>query len=175
MLANSANVIMVAEHAAEMSEKHVLVVPSASQQAGLAIAVALDPDRGAQENASALRGRSRGCAPGRWPRPPATTARGASGAGEAVGFVGEQIICLGRSRRRPCGRCWRSSSTGAELISVLEGARAPLDRADGHRARRTATGASSSSAPRRPTRLLVAAERPSSAGGSDRRRHAVEE
>ena len=38
VLPNSANVIMAAERAAELSEKQVLVVPHASQQAGLAAA-----------------------------------------------------------------------------------------------------------------------------------------
>ena len=45
VLPNSPNVIMAAERAAELSEKTVVVVPTRSPQAGLAVAVALDPDR----------------------------------------------------------------------------------------------------------------------------------
>ena len=44
VLPNSPNVLMAAERAAELSEKKVFVVPTRSQQAGLAAAVALDPD-----------------------------------------------------------------------------------------------------------------------------------
>ncbi|MBI5105642.1 MAG: DAK2 domain-containing protein [Solirubrobacterales bacterium] len=64
VLPNSANVRMAAERAAELSEKEVRVVPSRSQQAGLAAAVALNVDRSAEENAAlmgdALSGASRG-------------------------------------------------------------------------------------------------------------------
>ena len=49
MLPNSANVMMAAERAAELSDKTVSVVPSRSQQAGLAAAVSLDPIRPAAE------------------------------------------------------------------------------------------------------------------------------
>jgi len=45
LLTNSANVIMSAEHAARLSDKQVLVVATASQQAGLAAAVALMRER----------------------------------------------------------------------------------------------------------------------------------
>ena len=54
VLPNSANVIMAAERAAELSDKQVLVAPTTSQQAGLAAAVALAPDRTVEENARAL-------------------------------------------------------------------------------------------------------------------------
>ena len=54
VLTNSANVIMAAERAAELSDKQVLVAPTTSQQAGLAAAVALAPDRTVEQNAQAL-------------------------------------------------------------------------------------------------------------------------
>ena len=54
VLPNSANVILAAEHAARLSEKQVLVAPTTDQQAGLAAAVALAPDRSVEENAQAL-------------------------------------------------------------------------------------------------------------------------
>ncbi|MDE3132119.1 MAG: DAK2 domain-containing protein, partial [Acidobacteriota bacterium] len=52
---NSSNVFMAAERAAELSDKNVVVVPSRSLQAGLAAAVALDPQRSARENAAAMK------------------------------------------------------------------------------------------------------------------------
>ncbi|MGB2711153.1 MAG: DAK2 domain-containing protein, partial [Conexibacter sp.] len=51
VLPNSPNVFMAAERAAELSEKRVRVVPSRSQQAGLAAAVAFDPARDGAANA----------------------------------------------------------------------------------------------------------------------------
>ena len=54
VLPNSPNVLMAAERAAELSEKKVFVVPTRSQQAGLAAAVALDPARSAAENGAAM-------------------------------------------------------------------------------------------------------------------------
>ncbi|HZE04939.1 MAG TPA: DAK2 domain-containing protein, partial [Solirubrobacteraceae bacterium] len=54
VLPNSANVVMAAERAAELSEKTVVVVPTRSPQAGLAAAVGLDHARRAEENAGAM-------------------------------------------------------------------------------------------------------------------------
>ena len=54
LLPNSSNVFMAAERAAELSDKNVVVVPSRSLQAGLAAAVALDPQRDARQNATAM-------------------------------------------------------------------------------------------------------------------------
>src|SRR5579859_2394421 len=54
VLANSPNVVMAAERAAELSDKQVSVVPSRSMQAGLAAAVSLDPSLTAAANATAM-------------------------------------------------------------------------------------------------------------------------
>ena len=108
VLANSANVIMAAERAAELSDKQVLVVHTTSQQAGLAAAVALAPERAVEENAQALRARSRGCARARSRPLPATIRRGASRAerrsGSSMSRCGP-----GASRVRRCATCWRRS------------------------------------------------------------------
>ena len=54
VLPNNANVIMSAEQAAAHSAKRVLVLPTASLQAGLAALVAFDPDADADANAEAM-------------------------------------------------------------------------------------------------------------------------
>ena len=54
VLPNSPNVLMAAERAAELSDKKVVVVPTRSQQAGLAAAVALDPGAQRRENGAAM-------------------------------------------------------------------------------------------------------------------------
>src|SRR3954452_6803873 len=54
VLPNSPNVFMAAERAAELSDKEVRVVPTRNQQAGLAAAIALLPNTGAEQSAAAM-------------------------------------------------------------------------------------------------------------------------
>ena len=54
VLPNSPNVVMAAERAAALADKVVRVVDSRAPQAGLAAAVSLDPQRSAQQNATAM-------------------------------------------------------------------------------------------------------------------------
>ena len=55
LLPNNANVILAAEQAARLTGRPVEVVPTGSIQAGLAAAVAFNPERSAEENADAMR------------------------------------------------------------------------------------------------------------------------
>ena len=126
VLPNSANVVMAAERAAELSEKAVRVVASRSPQAGLAAAVSLDPARRAEENAAAMnetleRVRTGAVAPaGR------DDAQGRFQAGEAVGFVEEELVAWG-SPRETLRDVLARLGEDAELITCLRGADAPLD------------------------------------------------
>jgi len=126
VLPNSANVIMASERAAELSEKFVSVVASRSQQAGLCAAVSLDPARDAVANATAMletlaHVRTGAVAPAARDDP-----RGRFRAGDAVGFVEEEIVAWG-----PPGETLRNVleqlADEAELITCLTGADAPLD------------------------------------------------
>ncbi len=126
VLANSPNVIMAAERAAALSDKTVEVVASGSPQAGLATAVALDPDRPAGENAAAMnqalaRVRTGAVAPAA-----RDDAAGRFREGEAVGFVDDQIVVWGSPREALRGVLERLAED-AELITCLRGADAPLD------------------------------------------------
>ena len=129
VLPNSPNVLMAAERAAELSEKKVVVVPTRSQQAGLAAAVALDPTRGAEANSEAMRdaltlvrtgavtGAARDDAEGR----PARFHRG-----DAVGFIDERIVAWGEpaeTLEAVLGELGRE----AELVTLIAGDGAPLD------------------------------------------------
>jgi DAK2 domain fusion protein YloV len=129
VLPNSPNVIMAAERAAELSEKCVRVIPTRSMQAGLAAAVALDPDRTAEENAAAMTealehvrtgavtGAARddaGSAPPRFRR------------GDAVGFVDEELVAWGEPAET-LEVVLGALSREAELVTVIEGDGAPLD------------------------------------------------
>jgi dihydroxyacetone kinase-like predicted kinase len=126
VLPNSANVVMAAERAAELSDKDVAVVPSRSPQAGLAAAVALSPERDAYANAAAMlealeRVRTGAVAPAA-----RDDAQGRFRAGEAVGFVEEELVSWGRPEKT-LGEVLSQLAENAELITCLRGAEAPLD------------------------------------------------
>jgi uncharacterized protein len=117
---------MAAERAAELSEKAVAVVPSRSQQAGLAAAVSLDPDRPAADNAAAMartleRVRTGAVAPAA-----RDDAQGRFREGDAIGFVEERIVAWGKPRETLRG-VLEQLAQNAELITCLRGADAPLE------------------------------------------------
>jgi DAK2 domain fusion protein YloV len=126
VLPNSPNVLMAAERAAALSDKTVEVVPSRSQQAGLAASVSLDPARSAPENATAMsetleRVRTGAVAPAA-----RDDANGRFREGEAVGFVEEEIVAWGAPRETLRG-VLEQLADHAELITCLRGVDAPLD------------------------------------------------
>jgi DAK2 domain fusion protein YloV len=126
VLPNSPNVLMAAERAAALSDKTVEVVPSRSQQAGLAAAVSLDPGRSAAENAAAMgdtleRVRTGAVAPAA-----RDDAQGRFREGDAVGFVEEELVAWGGARETLRG-VLEQLADHAELITCLRGADAPLD------------------------------------------------
>jgi len=131
LLTNSANVIMAAEHAARLSDKQVHVAPTTSQQAGLAAAVALAPERSVEENAQALnealaRVRTGAVAPAA-----RDDAQGRFRRGDAVGFVQDEVRAWGEPRATLEAVLHTLATEGngegpPELISVLDGEGAPL-------------------------------------------------
>jgi DAK2 domain fusion protein YloV len=144
VLANSANTIMAAEHAAELSDKQVLVAPTTSQQAGLVAAVALSPDRPVEENARALGEALARVRTGAVAEAARDDAQGRFRRGEAVGFVDEAMLAWGdpsetlRTVMAALADGVNGTNGGAdgsgngsehvrpELISVIAGEGAPL-------------------------------------------------
>ena len=129
VLPNSPNVLMAAERAAELSDKRVYVVPTRSQQAGLAAAVALDPERDAIANGEAMleaialvrTGAVTGAARDDAEERPARFHRG-----DAVGFVDERLVAWGEpaeTLEAVLGELGRE----AELVTLIAGDGAPLD------------------------------------------------
>jgi uncharacterized protein len=126
VLPNSPNVFMAAERAAELSDKVVRVVASRSQQAGLAAAFALNADRSADENATAMQEaldavRTGGVAPAARQDP-----EGRFTIGDAVGYVGDDLVAWGepdKTLKIVLGQL----SADAELVTCIEGEGAPLD------------------------------------------------
>jgi hypothetical protein len=126
VLPNSPSAMTAARRAAELSDKAVCVVPSLSPQAGLAAAVALDPGLEAEGNAAAMRAalehvRTGAVAPARL-----DDAQGRFRAGDAVGYVEEEIVAWGKPREA-LREVLEQLAHDAELITCLRGAEAPLD------------------------------------------------
>ena len=126
VLPGSANVVMAAERAAELSDKQVVVVPATTQQAGLAVAVALESERDVRENAQAMNEALAALRTGAVAQAARADARGRFGAGEAVGFVEEEVVAWGEPRETLAAVLAELASS-AELVSVLAGAEAPLE------------------------------------------------
>ena len=125
VLPNSPNVIMAAERAAELSDKAVRVVPTRCQQAGLAACVAADPGSSAQANAAALAGaldhvRTGGIAPAARDDP-----QGRFRAGDAVGYVDDQLVVWGEPPHALAG-VFEQLGEDAELLTCIAGDGAPL-------------------------------------------------
>jgi len=123
---NSPNVVMAAERAAELSDRHVCVVPSRSLQAGLAAAVSLDPKRRADENAAAMIRTLEGLRTGAVAPAARDDGQGRFRTGEAVGFVQDEIVAWG-DPRETLQTVLAQLADGAELITCLHGVDAPLD------------------------------------------------
>ncbi len=126
VLPNSPNVIMAADRAAELSEKHVRVLPTRSQQAGLAVAVALEPGRDAEANAASMEEELAQLRTGAVARAARDDAGGRFRAGEAVGYVDEELVAWGEpdsTLRDVLSRL----GDGAELVTCIAGNGAPLD------------------------------------------------
>ncbi|MDQ3572591.1 MAG: DAK2 domain-containing protein [Actinomycetota bacterium] len=126
ILPNSKNVVMAAEEAARVSPKSVEVVPSLSQQAGLAALVELDPDGTGADNAERLREclesvRVGGVAPAA-----KDDVDGRFVCGDAVGFEGEEVVAWGGAGSTLATTLARLAE-GAEIVTIIEGERPPID------------------------------------------------
>jgi hypothetical protein len=126
VLPGSANVVMAAERAAELSDKQVVVVPATTQQTGLAVAVALESDRDVLENAQAMNEALAALRTGAVAQAARADAQGRFGEGEAVGFVEEEVVAWGEPRET-LAAVLEELASSAELVSVLAGAEAPLE------------------------------------------------
>jgi dihydroxyacetone kinase-like predicted kinase len=117
---------MAAEHAAELSEKVVLVSAARSQQAGLSAALALDPARAAHANAAAIDDALAALRTGAVAPAARADVEGRFAVGDAVGFVDDAIVAWGdpaATLRSVLGEL----AGGAELLTCIAGDGAPLD------------------------------------------------
>ena len=132
VLPNSANVFMAAEHAAKLSDKQVLVAPTTSQQAGLAAAVSLAPERSVEENAQAVTETLARVRTGAVAEAARDDGQGRFARGEAVGFAGEEVIAWGeplptlRAVLEALAAPGTDGADAPELITVLAGEETPI-------------------------------------------------
>jgi DAK2 domain fusion protein YloV len=128
VLANSSNVVMAAERAAELSDKTVCVVRTRSQQAGLAAAVALDPSSGAEANAAAMADALAHVRTGAVTEAARDDTSDRFRRGEAVGFVEEELVAWGEPAAT-LEAVLGALARDAELVTLIAGDGVPLDQA----------------------------------------------
>jgi DAK2 domain fusion protein YloV len=126
VLPNSPNVRMAAERAADLSDKVVHVVPSRSQQAGLAAAVALEAHRPAAENAAAMNDALDNVRTGAVTEAARDDGKSRFRAGEAIGFIDEELVAWGEPAETLRKVLGDLASNGAELLTLIAGRGAPL-------------------------------------------------
>ena len=122
---NNPNVVMAAERAAELSDKETAVVGCTSQQAGLAALVELDPEAAASENLDRLGAAIELVRVGSVAPAAREDAQGRFAKGDAVGFVGDEIVAWGDAGSTLAATMERLGE-GAEILTVIDGADAPI-------------------------------------------------
>jgi DAK2 domain fusion protein YloV len=127
VLPNSPNVLLAAERAAELSEKPALVVPTRSQQEGLALLLAFDPDQTAEGNAEALGRGAESLRTGGVARAARDDPQSRFTVGDAVGYAGEELVAWGEPAD-VLARTMRAVAEGCELVTCIAGDGAPLRR-----------------------------------------------
>jgi DAK2 domain fusion protein YloV len=125
VLPSSSNVVMAAERACELSEKPARVVPATSQQESLLALVELDPERSCDENVERLEVALGTVSVGGVAPAGRDDAQGRFRKGDAVGFVGDEIVAWGGTGSTLAATIGRLAD-GAEIITVLGGEDAPI-------------------------------------------------
>jgi hypothetical protein len=123
---NSPNVTMAAERAAELSDKQARVLPCTSQQAGVAALVELNPMASIDENADRVNLALEGIRSGSVAPASRDDAKGRFVTGDAVGFVGEEIVAWGGAGST-LGKTMAGLAEGAEILTVIGGEGAPIE------------------------------------------------
>ena len=130
LLPNSPNVLMAAREAARLAERPAHVVSSVAQQAGLAALVgAYDADDAASDNASRMEAELEAISTGLVAEADRDDAEGRYHRGEAVGFVGDELVAWG-DPRETLGSVLERLSRDAEIVTLIEGQGAPAAAAE---------------------------------------------
>jgi DAK2 domain fusion protein YloV len=122
---SSSNVVMAAERACELSEKPARVVPATSLQESLLTLVELDPAASAEENAGRLEEALTDIVSGGVAPAARDDAQGRFRQGDAVGFVGDEIVAWGGAGSTLAETIERLAAE-AEIVTVIAGDSAPI-------------------------------------------------
>jgi hypothetical protein len=127
VLPNSPNVIMAAERAAELSEIPARVVATRDPQTGLAALLSFDAGKPAAENADAVLSAARSLRSGAVAEAARDDAQGRFRAGDAVGYVEEELVAWGEPQDVLAATLAKVCE-GCELVTCIAGEAAPLGR-----------------------------------------------
>jgi DAK2 domain fusion protein YloV len=125
VLPSSSNVVMAAERACELSEKPARVVGATSQQESLLALVELDPHATGEQNVERLERALETVAVGGVAPAARDDGQGRFRKGDAVGFVGGEIVAWGGAGTTLAATVARLAD-GAEIVTVLGGEEAPI-------------------------------------------------
>jgi DAK2 domain fusion protein YloV len=133
VLPNNGNVVMAAERACELSDKEARVLDCTAQQAGLLALVEVDPEASLEENSRRLTEALGQIEVGSVAPAARDDAQGRFVKGDAVGFVGDQIVAWGGPGSTLAATLDRLAM-GAEIVTLIGGDSAPLplDQLDAH-------------------------------------------
>jgi uncharacterized protein len=129
VLPNSQNVILAAEKAAGLSEKPAHVVPTTAPQEGLAALFAFDSTKDGEANARAVAAAAESLGIGGVAPAARDDVQGRFSAGDAVGYVGGELVAWGDPSATLAVTLERIASD-AELLTCIAGEDPPLGRAD---------------------------------------------
>lgn len=125
VLPNSPNVVLAAEHAAELSERDARVIDCTSQQAGLAALVEVDVAAAADENVDRLTEALAEIQVGALAQAARDDVEGRFLRGDAVGFVDGEIVAWGGTGSTLAATL-AALGAGAEIVTIIEGEGAPM-------------------------------------------------
>jgi DAK2 domain fusion protein YloV len=127
VLPNSANVILAAERAAELSEKPAAVVPTTAPQEGLAALLSFDPAHPVEQNRAAIEDARAGLRLGGVARSAKDDPQGRFASGDAVGYLGDELVGCGEPAAT-LRATLAAVAEGAELLTCIAGDAPPLGR-----------------------------------------------
>ncbi|MCB0875335.1 MAG: DAK2 domain-containing protein [Solirubrobacterales bacterium] len=125
VLPNSPNVVLAAEHAAELSDRDARVLDCTSQQAGLVAMVELDPAAPLAANVERLTGALAETRTGAVAPAARDDVDGRFVRGDAVGFVDGDVVAWGGAGSTLVSTI-EALSDGAEIVTIVEGDGAPI-------------------------------------------------
>ncbi len=123
---NSPNVVLAAQHAADLSERDARVIDCTSQQAGLAALVELEPSASIDDNEERLIDALAGIRVGAVAPAARDDADGRFVRGDAVGFLGGEVAAWGGAGSALAATIAKLIGEDTEIVTIIEGDGAPI-------------------------------------------------